>query len=311
MDHEFGWREAVLCVSMEAISTEPVQVILLGATRSGTSVTAGVLSGLGVNFGSNIRPADTHNPFGYFEDRGFLDLNGRILAAAGGNFIRPPAHHDIVAQRAHFEPEIAELVASRNEGLWGWKTTTTCLTLELFLPHLSNPRLIFLTRDPLATARSQLSFTENQLRLTESLRLVVTYYVRTLDVAERHRGVPLFCLSYEELLRDPVATASRLADFLQLSLPPDQLRSAAAIVTGRGGRATQRSKLTLASWRSLQVARIRFARGLVRQQGIVELASHVRTRLHKSRKEIDQDRAIRPDPPGSIEASDRADGSHG
>lgn len=264
---------------------EAAQVVLLGATRSGTSVTAGVLAGLGVNFGSNLRPADSRNPFGYFEDRDFLDLNRRILAAAGGNSFQPPARDDILAQRRRFEDEIAELVASRDERLWGWKTTNTCLTLELFLPHLSNPRLILLTRDPLATARSQVSFTDGQLRLTESLRVVVTYYARLLDVVERHEEIPHFSLSYEELLREPVATASRLTHFLHLSLPPERLRSAASIVTGRRRRATERAKLGLVSWRSLQLARIRFARELVRQQGIVGLASHVRTRLRAFRGE--------------------------
>lgn len=264
---------------------EATQVVLLGATRSGTSVTAGVLAGLGVDLGSDLRPADRQNPFGYFEDRDFLRLNGRILEAAGGDFIHPPAHDDVLSQGRRFEDAISELVASRDAPLWGWKTTTTCLTLELFLPHLSNPRLVMLLRDPLATARSQIAFVGGKLQLTESLHLVVTYYARVLDAVARHPEIPLFCLSYEDLLRDPIAATSRLAHFLQLSSPPDRLRSAAAIVTGRRRRATERAKLALASWRALQLARTRFARELVRHQGIVGLASHVRSRARDSRAE--------------------------
>src|SRR5689334_14926006 len=61
-------------------STSPI--IVTGMHRSGTSLTASLLSAAGVNMGGNLLPADAHNPDGYFEDVEFLELNRTILQQA-------------------------------------------------------------------------------------------------------------------------------------------------------------------------------------------------------------------------------------
>ena len=48
--------------------------------RSGTSLTASLLSALGVDLGRELLPPDKNNLRGYFEDIDFLDLQREILA---------------------------------------------------------------------------------------------------------------------------------------------------------------------------------------------------------------------------------------
>lgn len=251
-----------------------MQVIVLGATRSGTSVTAGLLARLGVNMGWDLRPADIRNPWGYFEDREFLDLNRRILAEAGGNSVRPPRRRDILNQRDRFEDEIADIVRRRDlsSAAWGWKTTTTCLTLELFLPHLTQPRAVVILRNPLAVARSQVAFSSGQLQHLDALRLVASYITRLLETIERNPRIPVAYLSYEELVEKPQETAERLATFLELPISADQARWAGRLVRDRRQRSIARARLALGAWTSLQLARLRTAQRVLAEGGVRALA---------------------------------------
>ena len=58
-------------------------VLVLGIARSGTSAVSGVLSRLGVDFGTGLKPADALNPKGFYEDFEISRLNQRVLAALG------------------------------------------------------------------------------------------------------------------------------------------------------------------------------------------------------------------------------------
>ena len=129
-------------------------VVVLGMHRSGTSLTAGLLSALGVNMGELIRPSKKFNPKGYFEDRHFLDLNEEILKAAGGRWDDPPSTEDVLAVKNQFNSEIAELVSSRQFGWWGWKDPRNCLTLSLYWECLVSPSVIVCKRNLEEVGRS-------------------------------------------------------------------------------------------------------------------------------------------------------------
>jgi hypothetical protein len=60
-----------------------VALVVAGMHRSGTSVCADVLSGLGVRLPRRPVPADGHNVSGYFEPRTIVALNEALLRAAG------------------------------------------------------------------------------------------------------------------------------------------------------------------------------------------------------------------------------------
>ena len=235
--------------------------------------------------GFDLRPPDDHNPNGFFEDRDFLKLNDRILAAAGGDFIHPPSRERILAQEGRFRAEISELVRSRDSSnrVWGWKTTTTCLTLELFLAELSRPRLVVVIRNPLAVARSQLDFSRDELGLVDALELVGTFYSRVWETLKRDPQIPVVLVSYEDLLRNPGRVAGDLATFLELSPSSEQIRRAASLVASRRRLRWERAKLASRSWRSLQLARLRKAKRVFREDGASALAALVAERWRNGR----------------------------
>jgi hypothetical protein len=194
-------------------------VVVLGAHRSGTSVTAGILHLLGVSLGPRMREADDKNPTGYFEDKEFLRLNDDILMAAGGRPWKPPSREQVLAVKSQFESRIETIVRARDDAspVWGWKATTN-LTIRLFLPHLRNPHIVAVFRNPVHTARSSVEYKEGSVGFAEALLLANFWNGEIADLLVAHPDVPRIVVAYEDLVVRPVEEALRIARFLDL--PP-------------------------------------------------------------------------------------------
>jgi len=121
-------------------------VVVLGVHRSGTSMLSLILQKLGVRMGARQLKGNESGEYG--EDLDFLDLNKRILAAAGGSWDVPPARKAILDTAGEFREEIAALVWERNGEfpIWGWKDPRTMLTAPLFHPHLEDPYYVCIFR---------------------------------------------------------------------------------------------------------------------------------------------------------------------
>lgn len=227
--------------------TQRKVVVVLGPSKAGTSVTAGMLHLLGVHMGTHLRAADARNVTGFFEEVDILRLNERILRAAGGTNWRPPDREAVLAQRAMFDGEIRDYVQRRSQRVqrrgrrqiqpWGWKATTTNLTLELFLPHLFEQgdqlHIVAITRDKLDTARSAVAHTNAAVDLDEALALTDFWEREIESLLARHPDVPRLHLRYETLVADPVDAAKRAATFLGLQPTPPQLRAVQRLVLPR------------------------------------------------------------------------------
>lgn len=115
--------------------------VVLGMHGSATSL---VSEGLGhlVEMGDNFD--------GHFENKSFVELNDRILRAAGGSWLNPPPESEILALADRFDLEIREAVEAASHGRerWGWKDPRTTLTVRLYLPHLTQPHFIAVFREP-------------------------------------------------------------------------------------------------------------------------------------------------------------------
>ena len=141
----------------------PGPVVVTGMHRSGTSLTARLVRALGVDLGGRLLPADATNPFGYFEDLDFLELQRRLLrqccAGLEGGW---PDWGWTPAGRLRPEPlasagaEAAALVAGRGAAgaLWGWKDPRTSLLLPFWDPLLPRARYLFVYRPPWEVAAS-------------------------------------------------------------------------------------------------------------------------------------------------------------
>jgi hypothetical protein len=124
--------------------------------RSGTSLTASVLNGLGVDTGPRTRAGDEHNPRGYHEDDDFLALDRRAAAAVCGGAGDVPGWPDWgwttgprdLGALEQFVPEATALVAGRAAAgrPWGWKDPRTTVLLDLWAPLVPSARYVCVYR---------------------------------------------------------------------------------------------------------------------------------------------------------------------
>ena len=229
-------------------------IIVLGSARSGTSMTAGLLSILGVDMG-NVRPSDPMNARGYFEDFDFLKIISSIFQESepGSDGFSPPAHEKIMAAGAQYEERINMLLHKRyndaNGGLWGWKSPTTCFVAELVLPHLVEPRIIIVLRHPLDIANSIVEYTSSRwksykpLSQIQALEIANKFYGRIYEVCHSHAHLNVHIVSYEDIVSDTRRELAGIADYLGVTPTTLQLRNAEKYVVGKKGMKLSKAKI--------------------------------------------------------------------
>ena len=222
-------------------------VVVLGLARSGTSVVTGILRTLGVDMGSSI--PDKANPYGSFEDKDLADLHKKIFDAAGyKTYWNPPAPEAILGLRDQWEPQIREIVRKKSMGshIWGWKHPRTILTFDLFLPHLENPHLVAVFRNPLGIARSSVEhtkkYTADRVDFFQALNLLTFYYSELFKLLERHRDLPVMMVGFEDVVSEPIIHAEKMAKFLQLELTQEKKAQLERLVIPRAEIANEKAK---------------------------------------------------------------------
>lgn len=248
-------------------------VVVLGPPRSGTSMTAGLLSILGVDFG-RVRKPDPLNPTGYWEDVRFLELCGSVMRTVDPNShgLNPPSSTDVVACATAFRNRVRNLVAKRcreaDGAYWGWKTTTTAFMMKLFLPEIHNPHCVVVLRrlDTIAASISAYSSSRYKtgyepLDVAQSLEVAVEYYAEIARFCAANPQVPTIFVSYEDALQAPETMLKRLAVFLGREPTPPQLARAREFV--RSTAQMQRLKRAQARKRTVRD----IASGMVRRLG--------------------------------------------
>lgn len=224
-------------------------VIILGFHKSGTSATAGILDILGVHMGRKLRGADSKNPKGYFEDVRFLQLNDAILEDACGSAWDPPSVEEIRTLREEYASKVLELVNTRKREatLWGWKATTTCLTIDHFTPHLENPHVITVFRNPLGIAPSAVEHTRGRVEFLDSIRLANHYNDQIVGFLKNHPDIPKHFVSFEKLVSDPVKEGAALAAFLKVGLSEVQIQRIRKFIIPRSEIKGAKRRMKLAS----------------------------------------------------------------
>lgn len=215
------------------LSNNEKTIIVLGSPRSGTSMTAGILDILRVDLG-NLRPSDAENPRGYFEDIDFNNLMIKIFKRVNpkANGFNPPNTLKILEQKNIFDSTIKQLIFNRRHNkkssLWGWKVTTTCFTLPLFIEYLVAPHFVIVTRNIGSTAKSMVRYTKNKafykpLSENDAISLHKQYYSQILKLKDLYPEVPKITISYEELIRDPKTIGKSISNFLGILINEKQL----------------------------------------------------------------------------------------
>jgi len=178
-------------------------VVVLGVPRSGTSLIGKILSKLGVYMSEDEHIRMPGNAQGFFESKYFADMDDKILAISGGVWNDIPKEEKIlrIKNNPKINEEIKRIIRSQEKKIWGWKGTRTCLTADMYHPHLKNPHYILVYRNLLSTSRSIEKGGKiwGKTNLIESMNLALTYNKRLLNFLSRINSPVLF-ISYENLL---------------------------------------------------------------------------------------------------------------
>jgi glycosyltransferase involved in cell wall biosynthesis len=204
-------------------------VIITGMHRSGTSLTASFLADLGVHLGNQQLRSDRTNPLGFFEDVGFVELQGRILAAAtqegnGGHRDWGWTESESFDRRClpAYWPFAQDLVSARatGPGPWGWKDPRTSLLLDFWDDVFAGQAVyVLLYRLPWEVADSiqRLGATVFLENPEYALRIWSFYNRQVLDFYERHSDRAILVNS-NVLQRNPGAFVDLLRNKLHLDL---------------------------------------------------------------------------------------------
>ena len=115
--------------------------VVVGPHRTGTSLAAGVLHLLGVEFGSHLLPGNEFNRKGHWEHRDIVAVHQELLRCAGSTWHDfKPLPRDWMA-RSCVQPLRAQLarIVERDfaaKKLWGFKEPRTCCLLPVWLEIL-------------------------------------------------------------------------------------------------------------------------------------------------------------------------------
>ncbi len=197
-------------------------ICVLGMHRSGTSLLARLLHGLGVDFGverDHLAP-NFANPDGYFELEVIVQVHDAILqrfARRWDTAFPLPAGWNHEPGLEQLRPRLESVVRATfgDAETFGWKDPRTCLTLALWkelLDELGIPvHFVLIFRNPLDVALSLAR--RNGFEPREALGI---WYAYNLEILTETAGRPRSALAYEDLLDHPAGELARIASELGL-----------------------------------------------------------------------------------------------
>ena len=191
---------------------------VVGVGRSGTSVATRICATIGLRLprSTDIIPADSGNPHGYFESHSLTALNDRLLTRLGGNWWQPPPGLDSQSL-AVLDDEVAAAARVFRDSFgetdgWVWKEPRLTVLLP-FWEQIVGPNPVLVPfRQPQAVARSIAA--RDELTYGQSLE-IWTKHTRIL--LEMLAGKPVLFAAYEELIADPHAWSEQLRSFCDAS----------------------------------------------------------------------------------------------
>jgi len=192
--------------------------MVLGSGRSGTSVTAQLLSGLGGTLSDILTLPDETNPLGPSEDKEVFDTHRRLMREFGFSqyTTRPSDWRKNVRYTAAIE-EIGKIVEERHRtisGHWVLKDPNLCYFLPIWRRVLRKlkiiPKYVYCVRDPQAVVGSLKFHYGDKETNAEWFWLLKNLYCISETTAD------FYLAHYERLLKSPVREIEGLARFCEL-----------------------------------------------------------------------------------------------
>jgi hypothetical protein len=203
-------------------------LIIVGMSRSGTSLTAAIFARRGYFVGVTEN-ADTNfgryrNPFGYFEADELVNENVKLLHAAGYPFhntwLFEPISASTVEEIYRFQPseQHRRFVQAYDEvSPWVWKDPRLCFTLpywwKLVNQHKSGVVLVY--RDPYDIYLSfrRLGWCPSGRAAQKRVFARIEQHASAASNAIDSLKIPYISVDYADYIRAPTLVAERLSDF--------------------------------------------------------------------------------------------------
>lgn len=195
-------------------------VTVVGMHRSGTSAVARGLRALGIYLGNDFLDAQPENPTGYWEDRGIVEFNERVLKTLRLRWdaLAPIDTRQLEGWRMWRLRRAAVGYLRRHflsHPLWAFKDPRTLRLLPLWLRILRDCKVddayLLVIRNPASVAASL--FARQAMDVETAQRLWLVYMVPFLDELAKK---PLVTVDYDLLMRDPRGQLERIARKLGL-----------------------------------------------------------------------------------------------
>jgi hypothetical protein len=172
-------RESAIIVKGSPLKEGPRTYIVFGVMRGGTTMVAGVMRALGLPMGGEVN--EDNQESAEFADRPIEQMTAAI-----------EAHN-----RAH--------------PVWGWKYPNAADYLDRLWPHLRNPHLICIFRDPVANGQGLNRW--HPMGLVQGVQEGLLRQQRNLNLIAL-RNCPSILVSYEKAERDKRLFLGEFADCL-------------------------------------------------------------------------------------------------
>lgn len=157
--------------------------VVLGMHRSSTSAIAKGMANTNIFMG---KPDYSHKHYQHYdilaEDPDFTQMNNNIIYACGQGYEwnNPPPVEKVREVGESMSDMLRDFVKSKERApFWGWKDPRTCLTIDAWLPHLTDPHFIVCIRNPLGVAKSLQR--RNGFSIERGIDLAKVYNQRVLD----------------------------------------------------------------------------------------------------------------------------------
>lgn len=243
-------------------SRMPETYIIIGNARSGTSLTAGLLSIFGVSMDADIMAADRFAPKGYYESNTAKEINYKIFELARPGFEYPvnkhlwyhPSYEDILAQVGKLDEEVKAFVLSQSsKDKWGFKSPITAFTLDHFLPHIENPKILVTVRNPIENAKvASLIYHIDFLSALKTVNYC--NYICAKHIEEKQ--LSHIFVNFDDFKTKPMVVAKELANFCGIELTPEMKKEVNKfVIKEQFGTAKYSSRLARRKMKIMSIAR--------------------------------------------------------
>ncbi len=230
----------------------PINAIIVGMPRSGTSMCAGVFARLGYSAAlpgasEELRDGDKFNRDGYWEAKSLIDRNVEVFEAAGyghhNTWMFDPITDETADNIQHLQTILGhqEFIETFNDhSPWVWKDPRLCYTLPYWWSALPKncAKVLLIRRNPEDIYNS---FLRVGWRVPDADSKVEVFgrIQKHLEHAERaidDLNIPCLKLHYSSFQNEPRVVAQQLSEFFEVGISVEDLNFRATYNNGTAFR---------------------------------------------------------------------------